>query len=53
LVRVRSKWGILPAVFEHEVWHVPSSYGVKVEYYHPIPQAKVEVVYRQLAKPTC
>jgi hypothetical protein len=47
---VRSKWGSLPAIFEHRLRHVPMSYGTVIEYYHPIPRAKVESIYRTILR---
>ena len=39
---VRSKWGGLPAIFEHKLWQLLLlSYGTSAEHDHPMPRAKV------------
>jgi hypothetical protein len=44
--RIRSKWGDI-AIFEHELWHVPASYGSKVVYYQRIETLYTEECYRR------
>jgi hypothetical protein len=48
---VRSKWGDLPAIFEHRLWQVPADYGDSVEYYHPMALARVLAEYARLIAP--
>jgi hypothetical protein len=43
--RVRSKWGTLPALFEHELWQVPMNYGTLIKYVETVPLRTAEAAF--------
>jgi hypothetical protein len=42
---VRSKWGMFRPIFEHRVWHVPSTYGPTVKFFSPVSLARAELSF--------
>lgn len=46
--KVRSKFGMAPAIFEHELWKVPMSYGSERPSYYSLPSVvEIEEIFKE------